>query len=415
VAGPAIALIDGEHHPAAVRDALDRLESERPLAGVVFCGGEEKVPAEVLDAPEDHYGRPVAAGERPEDALRRIAAESGAGVVVDLADEPVLPASDKLRLAAVALHLGLDYEAPGTRIDAPRYEQIDFAGPKLAVIGTGKRTGKTAVAGHWGSLLRERGVRPVIVSMGRGGPAEPELARAGTSLDDLMRIAEQGRHAASDYLEDAALAGVDTVGCRRVGGGLAGEPYASNVVEGARLAVSLEPDALILEGSGACVPPVEADRTVCIARERAATLDELGPYRLLRADLALVMDPELAGEVAAVCPGETMRCELRPEPAEELPAGARVAVFSTGPGRYEGIEPVVSSSNLARRSALAEDLDRAAAERCDVYLLELKAAAIDTVAARARREGARIVFLRNRPVGLDGDLDRALVKLYEDA
>ena len=54
---------------------------------------------------------------------------------------------------------------------------------------------------------------------------------------------------------------------------------------------------------------------------------------------------------------------------------------------------------------------RAAAERCDVYLTELKAAAIETVAIRARAEGARVVFIRNRPVGVDD----ALVKLYRDA
>ena len=48
---------------------------------------------------------------------------------------------------------------------------------------------------------------------------------------------------------------------------------------------------------------------------------------------------------------------------------------------------MVASTNLARRSALTADLDRAAAERCDVYLTELKAAAIDTVAERQPRRG----------------------------
>jgi predicted GTPase len=97
---------------------------------------------------------------------------------------------------------------------------------------------------------------------------------------------------------------------------------------------------------------------------------------------------------------------------ETVPDDARVALFTTGAGAVEGIpEPVVSSANLARRSALAGGLDRAAAERCDVYLTELKAAAIDTVAARARAEGARVVFIRNRPVGIDD----ALVNLYRDA
>jgi predicted GTPase len=89
-----------------------------------------------------------------------------------------------------------------------------------------------------------------------------------------------------------------------------------------------------------------------------------------------------------------------------------VAVFSTGTAPVEGVpEPVLVSDNLARRSVLAADLDRAAAEGCDVYLTELKAAAIDTVAMRAREQGAQVVFIRNRPVGVDD----ALVKLYRDA
>src|SRR4051812_21308629 len=92
--GAAIALIDGEHHPSVVRAALDRLE---PVAAI-FCGGTEKLPPGPLD---QHYGRPVR--DRPEAALRELAAD--AARVVDLADEPPLPASAKLRLAALALSL----------------------------------------------------------------------------------------------------------------------------------------------------------------------------------------------------------------------------------------------------------------------------------------------------------------------
>ena len=83
---------------------------------------------------------------------------------------------------------------------------MPFDGPTLAVIGSGKRTGKTALAGHWARLLAAHD--PVIVCMGRGGPAEPLLAEPDTSLDDLLALADAGRHAASDYLEDAVLAGV---------------------------------------------------------------------------------------------------------------------------------------------------------------------------------------------------------------
>lgn len=415
--GPVIALIDGEHHPSAVRDALDQIDRQRGVAGVVFCGGEEKVESGVLESAQAHYGRPVDADPDAAAALRRLAGDGDARVVVDLADEPVLDPPAMLRLASLALHLGLDFEAPGLRLEAPRYEAVDFAGPKLAVIGTGKRTGKTAVAGHWARLLRERGVEPVIVSMGRGGPPEPQLARPDTSLEDLGGFAAQGRHAASDYLEDAVLAGVAAVGCRRVGGGLGGQPFVSTVAAGVALAASLEPDALILEGSGACIPPVVADRTVCIVGDRPGALGELGPLRLLRADLALVMgeDDALAAAVAEIAPGEVVPFTLRPEPAEPVLADARVALFSTGPERVEDTEAVVASSNLARRSALESDLDRAAAEGCDVYLTELKAAAIDTVARRAGEAGARVVFLRNRPVALDGSLDERLARLHDGA
>ena len=387
-----VALIDGEHHPSVVRGALDALDRERGLAGVVFCGGEEKTGAAVLEAAAEHYGRPIETGG-PEAALRSLAAPGRA--VVDLADEPVLPPARKLELAALA-----------------------FDGPKLAVIATGKRTGKTAVAGHWARLLRDRGARPVIVSMGRGGPPEPQLARAGTGLDDLVSIVEAGRHGASDYLEDAVLAGVDAVGCRRVGGGLAGEPYDSNVAEGAELAVQQDPDTIVFEGSGSCIPPVIVDRTVCIVGAMEAAVRELGAYRLMRSDLVLAADWLDDGglpEIERFATGPIVRFTLRPEPAEPLPDGARVALFTTAAGPWEGLDPLVASANLARRSSLEADLGRARNENCDVYLTELKAAAIDTVAMHARRGGARVVFVRNRPVGLDTDLDTELLSLHDDA
>ena len=391
---PAIALIDGEHHPAAVREALAGLD----LAGVVFCGGEEKLGPGSL---EQHYGRRVETD--PAAALKRLAPRADA--VIDLADEPVLPASAKLRLAALALSLGLRYEAPGARLEPPRYEPVDFAGPKLAVIGTGKRTGKTAVAGHWAGLLRDLGADPVIVCMGRGGPSEPRVAAPPIVLEDLIALAESGAHAASDYLEDALVAGVRTVGCRRVGGGFNGAPFVSNVREGAQLAVSLDPGAIVFEGSGACIPPVEVERTVCVLGVGAG--EPFAEYRLSRADLVL------AAASAPDPPAGSLRFELQAQPLEQLPADARVALFTTGAPAVEGVEELVVSTNLARRDALEADLGRAAAAGCDVYLVELKAAAIDTVAVRARAQGARVVFIRNRPVG-DG-LDEALVNLYRDA
>jgi cyclic 2,3-diphosphoglycerate synthetase len=401
--GPVIALVDGEHHPAAVRELLDGIERERGLAGVIFCGGEEKLGPGTL---EQHYGRPVELDL--DEGLRRLAHGAGtaaapaAVAVLDLADEPPFPATAKLRAAALALALGLRYETPGAVLTPPRYERLEYDGPVLAVIGTGKRTGKTAVAGHWASLLKQRSVDPVIVCMGRGGPSAPQLAEPDIGLDELIAITQAGGHAASDYLEDAVIAGVRSVGCRRVGGGLTGQPASSNVADGAELAARLGPDAIVLEGSGACIPPLQADRTVCVLG--AGPAEPFAEYRLARADLVLAAEGALA-------PPGAVPFSLRPEPLQELPPDARVALFTTGAPAVVGVEPVVRSANLARRSALGSDLADAERERCDVWLTELKAAAIDTVALRAQAAGARVVFLRNRPVGVD----EALLAVYEDA
>jgi cyclic 2,3-diphosphoglycerate synthetase len=409
-----LALIDGEHHPSAVRDALARLGERMDVRGALFCGGREKLTPEVLSAPERHYGVAVAVGPDPAELLRQVVADvDGVSAVVDLADEPVLGAPEKLELACTALDLGLRYVGADFDLRPPELERLDFAGPCYAVIGTGKRTGKTAVCGHWAELLRERGERPLIVAMGRGGPAEPQLAAPDTTAAELLAIARSGRHAASDYLEDAVIAGVPTVGCRRVGGGLAGACVESNVSAGAALAIAQQPGCLLFEGSGAALPPVEVDATICVVGSRAGALDHLGPYRLLRSALALVTadDAALADDVARWCPGRVIRIGLLPEATEPLPPDARVAFFTTGAGDLSAAEPVVVSRNLARRAELAQDLERAAAERCDVYVTELKAAAVDTVAEAAERAGARLVWARNRPCARPGedDLDAALL------
>ena len=154
-----------------------------------------------------------------------------------------------------------------------------------------------------------------------------------------------------------------------------------------------------LEGSGVCIP--QSGWTHDASSARAA--EPFAEYRRPRTGLAAE---------GAQIPQGAVPFDLILEPSNRARRRARVPFFTTGATAVEGVpEPVLVSTNLARRSALAAELDRAAAERCDVYLTELKAAAIDTVAMRARAEGARVVFIRNRPTGIDD----ALVKLYRDA
>jgi cyclic 2,3-diphosphoglycerate synthase len=345
----------------------------------VLIGGTEK-----LRGGED-YGVPVVPLEQGLEL---------AEVVVDLSDEPVLGPEERFALASRVLAAGLPYEGADFRFEPPRFEPVPY--PSIAVIGTGKRVGKTAITGHIARFFaRDR--KLVVVAMGRGGPAEPEVVTVRPTVADLLERSRAGRHAASDHLETAALTGVPTVGCRRCGGGLAGAPFTSTVLEGALAAAELEPELVVFDGSGAAIPPVAAGARILVAHDLDAGLNR---YRALISDLVLSLY-DLPG---------ALRFDLRLEPLEPL-AGRRTAVFTTGPAALDHLEGVVfSSRNLADRTALARDLETADA---DVYLVELKAAAIDLVAETAAQRGIDVVLGWYAVVS--PGLDDALTEVAEKA
>jgi cyclic 2,3-diphosphoglycerate synthase len=420
----ALALVDGEHYPEVVRAAFAELPHE--VVGAVLLGGGEK-----LREPPD-YGVPLHAD------LAEGLETAGADVVVDLSDEPVVDPRTRFRLASRTLAAGLPYEGADFRFQPVAFAPLDV--PALAVIGSGKRVGKTAVAGHVARLLaRTREV--VVVAMGRGGPPAPVVMEASPTVEDLLGLSRSGSHAASDYLEDAALAGVVTVGARRCGGGLAGRPFFSNVEEAARLAASLEPDLVLLEGSGAAIPPVEAARRILVAgahQDPEVVAGYLGAYRLLISDLVLLTmceeplaTPEgvaaLSAAVGEVTDVPVIPTVLRPRPVESV-TGRRVAVFTTAPAaiqarlsehleREHGAQVTLLSGSLARREELRRELDSRAARDAETYLVEIKAAAIDVVAEVASERGIPVVFADNEvlPVDPEADLDGQIEALAEAA
>jgi cyclic 2,3-diphosphoglycerate synthase len=344
----------------------------------------------------------------------------------------------RFRLASRALASGIPYVGADFRLDPVRL--APYSQPALAIIGTGKRVGKTAVAGHVARLL-SRSREIVVVAMGRGGPAEPVVMPAAPSVADLLALSRSGVHAASDYLEDAALAGVVTVGARRCGGGLAGQPFASNVEEAAELAASLGPDLVLLEASGATLPPVEAGARILVAgahQEPEAVTGHLGAYRLFLSDLVVLTmceaplaTPEqvdrLRLEIAGVAPElPVIATVLRPRPAESV-AGRRVAYFTTARAAIHdrlrehlegahGADVVFVSGSLANRDTLLDELDSPAVAGAEVYLTEIKAAAIDVVAEIAETRGIPVVFADNEVVPLPGerDLDRAVERMADE-
>jgi cyclic 2,3-diphosphoglycerate synthetase len=304
------------------------------------------------------------------------------------------------------------------------------ATPSLAVIGTGKRVGKTAVSGWLARRIdaaRRADGGVVVLAMGRGGPPEPELILGGDGLGpaELLAASRAGLHAASDCYEDAVLAGVTAVGCRRCGGGLAGMTFDDNVREALPL----------LDGRGAVVPPVLADATLCVAgagQPADYVAGFLGTYRLLLSDALLLTGCEppfatpvevaaLTAAVRAVKPGlEVLPTVFRPRPAQSV-RGRRVAFFTTAPeaaapelaaslAADHGAEVVLVSCDLADRRRLGDAVKRAAAE-ADVFLTEIKAAAVDVVAEAAAAAGRELVFCDNEPVSLDGDLGTTIDRL----
>ncbi len=205
------------------------------------------------------------------------------------------------------------------------------------------------------------------------GRRSPSWPRSRPTLDDLLELSREGRHAASDYLETAALAGVTTVGCRRCGGGLAGAPVDSNVRgrRGARRR-ALDPDIVVFDGSGAAIPPVAVERarrsSRAAHRPSRSPTGYLNAYRVLVSDLVLVTDgaderrradarglTEVAGAPGRAPPaagragrGPAASPTSRPRRRASTTTARRAICVER-----HGAEVVHVSGNLARRDALA--------------------------------------------------------------
>ena len=421
-----LVLVDGEHYPPVTRWGIEVARSRgHEVIAALFLGGAEKVdPGRLPD-----LGLPtLPAGSDITKALADAIDQVGPEAVLDLSDEPVVGYRERMELAAVSLVRGIPYLGPDFRLDPP-ISGPPLAVPTVAVIGTGKRTGKTAIGGEVARVAAGMGLNPILVAMGRGGPPEPQVARAGTvTLDGLLDLVRKGEHAASDYLEDAVTSGVTTVGARRAGGGLAGAPFASNVREAAGLAVDLGAGLVVLEGSGSAVPPIPWDAGILAVPVSAPPEylgGYLGPYRLLLTDLVVFTmwgSPKAGPENLLALTSHVQRirgdARLVVTDFQPVPLGdvrGKEAFFTTTASQAVAAKQVASleagfgckvvgwSARLADRSGLMEDLEKA--EAYEVLLTELKAAAVDVACERAMARGAEVVFVDNRPVAIDGGTD----------
>jgi cyclic 2,3-diphosphoglycerate synthetase len=240
----------------------------------------------------------------------------------------------------------------------------------------------------------------------------------------LLEFSRAGRHASSDHFENALLSRVKAVGARRCGGGLAGAPYVSTVVQAGRIADRLDARSLLFDGSGAAIPPIAVDRRILVmgAHQPLDTLrGYFGPYRIRMADIVLVTmceSPmadeqrvrqivELIGHINPAA--RVMTTVFRPRPATDVALrGKRVFIALTAPESMGdrlarhledtyGVQVIGRSHALSNRTRLREDLSCGLAEKPDLVLTELKAASIDVVAEVADQAGIAVGFLDNVP------------------
>ncbi|AEC51602.1 hypothetical protein PNA2_0686 [Pyrococcus sp. NA2] len=415
-----LALIDGEHYPDVNRWALKRLNVDI----AVFVGGIEKI-GSVRDV-ERALGIKLYHDSDPFKALERALTENDVEEVIDLSDEPVLTPEIRFRIASFLLRRGITYRGADFEFKPKEWMRIEI--PSINIIGTGKRVGKTAIGSFVGRVLKED-YNVVIVTMGRGGPERPEIVRGDRmeiTPEFLVKIAEEGRHAASDHFEDALMAGVATVGCRRCGGGLAGFTFLDVIEEGIKVAKSLNPELIIFEGSGASFANVlsEGFITVVSALQGERIKEYMYPLRISLADIVVVT---MVNDVERGRKIEEMVREINPDADIHLTRFAprligkvegRAIVLTTSPesavrisGELSemGIEIVGYSGNLANRKKLREDIEGISYE---TMIVELKAGAVDVAIKEALKQGKNVVFLDNEPRNIDGkDLGKAVKDL----
>ena len=361
-----MALIDGEHYPDVVRVAFAGIGHE--VVGAVLLGGTEK-----LRGGED-YGVP-----RLRDARGGVRGRLRPRSSLDLSDEPIArPARAASSIASRVLARGIPYVGADFRFDPVRFEP--FSRPALAVIGTGKRVGKTAVAGHIARLL-SRDLFVVVVAMGRGGPqepvvVEPEPDARGAARALTLRAARRLRlsrgrgFARASSRSEAAAAG----------GGLAGAPFYSNVSAAAELAASLAPDLVVFEGSGAAIPPVEAGKRILVAGAAQDPATVIGYLRRLPRSFSATSSSSPGCEEPLVDRGpgaESAACDRRGRATcpslrrssgrarSATISGRRVAYFSTAPPAAHARlrEHLAPGARRRNRPHLREPLAPAGASR----------------------------------------------------
>ena len=444
-----LCLVDGEHYLPVTQEAIDTLNNLEhiDITAVVFIGGTEKLRDDSEESYSQVLGVPVQFAKDkdiPYDIIVEMIRKYDIDTVMDLSDEPILDYPKRFKIACKVLNEGITYEGPDFKFE-PHSEYDVMEKPSITILGTGKRIGKTAVSGFVSRLIDKNGYEPCVIAMGRGGPEEPEIVH-GEELEInakfLLEQSEKGVHAASDHWEDALMSRILTIGCRRCGGGMAGEVFLTNMKQGAKLANKVDSKFAIFEGSGAAIPPIKTDKKIALigANQPIENLTTyFGPYRVGLGDLVILTmcEEPMADKdkikkieefVADVNPDATVISTVfRPKPLGNL-TGKKVLFATTAPEsvkdklveyleRNYDCEVIGTTAHLSNRPLLRQDIQKYIDE-AEVMLTELKAAAVDVATKDALTHGLEVVYCDNIPVAINEnypDLKKTVIKLVDSA
>ncbi len=434
-----VVLIDGEHYPQVTYDAISELKRiyKGHFKGIVFLGGTEKL-ADVNI--EDFFGEKIYIIKDIDTDLENALRYFKPDIAYDLSDEPVVNYIIRMKIASYCLANKCSYMGPDFLFS---YEEknIHCKKPTLSIIGTGKRIGKTAISSYVSKIFTGENINVCVVAMGRGGPREPQVIRGDKitiTPGYLLKINSKGMHASSDYIEDALTSRVATVGCRRCGGGFGGKIFMSNVKEGIKVAENLDPDLIIVEGSGASIPDIKTDSCICVvsaAQSWESIVGYLGIYRILSSDLIILTLCEeplasrdkinfIEDKIKKINPkAPVIKTVFRPQPLSGI-SGRKIFMAMTA---SKDIEPKIKeymehnfkcrikkmSFNLGDREKLRVDLEKS--KSYDTILTELKAASVDVLTEYAYKNNKEVAYMNNVPIILNGKgvLRDELKKLFQ--
>ncbi len=278
-------LIDTHHKfdvsKAAIVKCLgnyDEFSVNKVLVAIIGEGDKENVGEEV-SALSKEWEKIIIESKDELDKLKKIMQDNKINIFYDLSDEPVISPDVRLSIISLAYNSKVDYYC-GNLFVKGKNKNAKICKPVIKIIGNGKRVGKTTVSICLTNYLKEKGYKPLIVALGRGGTPEPYILDPGKIdfIEYLKEGIQKKQHMASDYIEDAFFTGVPTISARRCGGGLLGEITDTNLDQCLDIAQNEKCDVIIVEGSGASIPAVDADKTLLVAGVAENNIDILSGY-----------------------------------------------------------------------------------------------------------------------------------------